>query len=433
MQSQILTLPPSRKNKNGRAEFVPAWYYNYTKTNLNRTAKIIEDAHKAHKLRRALPSTPTLPNTPRTKAKASVKKITPNNLALSETLAMLQKRQGLKQSHSLPLLLSPIPNTYPSVPQSLPSVPQSLPPKPKPSPKNNTLPNVPSIHPFEGMMSQKIKNLIKSPIYKFSTARHNENHIRAFGRDLCGWTKSYSYKELKMRIQIMMPKAGINNIIIDKDGTSTDSFIRYNLCAEELKISQSKNYMITFVSDNCTQHMSVIFHVFHPDRIFYFNTAFQPELHDFLEYATGRKLVFLDYYNIQINLEKSTMKDEFCILHSTAFAYELYKHFEESRPLGSLINNKLNNVLFQVTYNPKQSQHKKLSYENNIQPIYEKYATTIISKNKTPLPTLAEFLLKLQKVTKKHINNFVKTQTFPNPNTNMRKSYLSYLVKNEQL
>ena len=54
---------------------------------------------------------------------------------------------------------------------------------------------------------------------------------------------------------------------------------------------------------------------------------------EYVTYIAGRSLVYFDWIDIQDE------DDVFCVLHSAAFAFDLYKHFERTRPGGNEINN----------------------------------------------------------------------------------------------
>ena len=62
-------------------------------------------------------------------------------------------------------------------------------------------------------------------------------------------------------------------ITINNNGCGQyDSFVLYNNDVAAAKAEKSR-YLITFLKDECMKHMSVLFHAFYPDRLFYFNTG----------------------------------------------------------------------------------------------------------------------------------------------------------------
>ena len=450
-----MRLPPSRSYLD--AETVPDWYYNRNTERLHKAANKLSQSWQASRVLRRMPSVPRLlPSPPSHKPN---KRNGPTdaliNLARAEALSMMLSRLGLRSLRTYTNQMMSLPNTPQTVPGGQTRPTRSSNSRPTRSlnatkrtslsgsrsgsrirsrirsptrdsnkriPKLNAwqeLPNVPNkwLHKLPNVpLEPRVKALVKNQLYKDVVSKRNKLHEQVFGADLCGWSKKYRFEDLRRRLGVMMPKAAFHEIKISDDGTSKATFLNYNRVAEMHK-NYKKRYMITFVLDYCSYHASVVFHAFSPDRLFYFNSGFQPELRDFLEYATGRELVFLDFEPFQEKLKKIEIKDEFCIMHSAAFSYKLYKHFEESRPLGSPINNELNqsNIPFNVN-SSNEPAGKKLAYEANVLPIYRAYVNTIY-KNQTPLPSLAEFLLKLRKVTKKEISEYVDKTNDPGRNT----------------
>lgn len=259
-------------------------------------------------------------------------------------------------------------------------------------------------------LKTRLKKIETNAILQNTFAINSDKvYQNAFGSDLCGFSRGYNIGNLRLRLAPIMPLAYIDEMVIEADGTSRASFLVYNALLDKLKRPDSRfEYLVMFVRDKCRKHMSVLFHFWPPDRLFYFNTGFDKEMGGFLRYITHREIVPLDYEWLQETLPKSQVEDKFCVLHSAAFAYALYKHFETAR--GNPINDRSNIELpFTVSHrNASTKSTKSLSIANNVHPIYREYVNTIFRDQET-LPVLAEFLIKLKHFQRNNIRKYLNS------------------------
>ena len=478
-------IPPSRVLAD--MNIVPEWYYDKNNAKLQKAAAKLSrtlrasQKRRASEVRRRLPSVPPalLPSPPSTIRNRRNEPNALEDLAMSEALNMMLWRLGQRPSKTGTHTNLGLVRSLPKPPKTRPGVTQMPTGRPKtrglgplasvtgshrlndrnaerhlntrphpkeltqrnqktndgrPKPNSQKLPNVPTHDPIllrnvpthDPFLKKRVQKLVEGELYNAVIRHRNKNHEQVFGSDLCGWAKTYKISDIWNRLTVIMPRAYFHTIVISKRGTSNASFINYNIAVEDAK-STGKRYMITFVFDYCSEHASVVFHAFFPDRLFYFNSEVHPELRDFVRYATGRELVFLDYEPFQEDQKKTKTKDVFCIMHSAAFSYALYKHFETTRPLGSPINNELDPSEIPWTVNSsKPPTGKKLTYEADVTPIYRAYVQTIY-QNQTPLPSLAEFLLKLKKATQRSISQYVN-KTDPTTDLERNTNYSLHIM-----
>ena len=298
-------------------------------------------------------------------------------------------------------------------------------------------------------MEKRLLPLIKDSImYEILRAKRDSCYADVFGTDLCGFSRRFGRMDLDLRLKPLMPFADFAMINIDDNrsakpyvdpvyrrpdvgrGTSTDSYLTYNSRVEALKAMQGhaadaarysrqgvlnfdSKYLVTFVSDACMKHMSVIFHTWaenereklsYQERVIYFNTGPQEELRNFVQYYTHREVVFLDYEYLQKAMPKSKADDRFCILHSALFAYRLYQAFEGARgrpPRAWKLNTP---GLDQKA--PRRTPMRPFRWSSDVHPIYRAHVDAIFA-NKSTEPVLGTFLAEMKAAQANNIDKYV--------------------------
>lgn len=279
-----------------------------------------------------------------------------------------------------------------------------------------------SILPLQQRLALLQKTLLKQNLIKAGKNRFNDRNTSPktnklyqtiFGSNLCGWSRSRHYLE---RTRAVMPHAELHHIVIDRNGNTTYSFLNYYAFLLNARRRENKHYMVTFISDECHEHMSLLFHAFREtiDRVYYFNTGFRDsELSKWLENRViGLPMVHMDMRNVQDDCGAG--RDKFCTLHSALMASVLYDYFEQRRKFP------------QARAKPVDA-FKKAYIDQYLNSMYSNNNGAHISRTE---PVLLEFLQRLRRAEVRAVNRMPKVWAGKHSSepltNNLRRSYFKH-------